>query len=389
MLKLKSVLFISGYLVAAMVAVALPPGSAHAIETSAREAVVIDMETGTTLYQKDADAPMPPASMSKLMTIYAVFERLKDGRLSLDDTFRVSENAWRKGGAKTGGSTMFLEPGKRVRIEDLIRGVVVQSGNDACIVLAEGISGSEEAFAAELNEQAHNLGMTQSTFKNATGWPDPEHLTTARDLARLAQRTIEDFPDYYHYYSEKKFTFNGITQSNRNPLLYKGMGADGLKTGHTEAAGYGLTASAMRGERRLIVVVNGLESKKARSMEPERLLDWAFREFDNYALFKKGEQVEEAEIWLGEVGTVPLVINQDVMLTWPKKSRRDMKVTVRYQGPVPAPVALGQAIATLEITAPGVETMTIPLVAGNNVNRLGFFGRLGAAINSLIWGRSG
>lgn len=386
MSRSKATPYILSFLLLAALAV---PSRSWAIETQAREAIVIDAETGATLFEKNADTPMPPASMSKMMTIHMVFERLKDGRLSLDDTFRVSENAWRKGGAKTGGSTMFLEPGKRVTVEELIRGVIVQSGNDACIVLAEGLGGSEDSFAAEMTEVARAMGMENSTFKNATGWPDPEHLTTARDLAILAQSTIRDFPKFYSYYSEKKFTFNGITQSNRNPLLYKSMGVDGLKTGHTSEAGYGLTASAKRGERRLIVVANGMESKKMRSAEPERLLDWAFREFGNYRLFTKGEQVEEAEIWLGKEGVVPLLIDREVFLTLPKKARRKMKVAVHYQGPIPAPVTKGQAIATLEITAPGTEAMTIPLVAGKDVAQLGFIGRLGAAINSLIWGRSG
>ena len=365
--------------------------SAQAIETKAREAILLDVETGTVLFEKDADLPMPPASMSKIMTIYMVFERLKDGRLSLDDTFRVSENAWRKGGWATGGSTMSLEPNERVRVEDLILGVIVQSGNDASIVLAEGISGSEEAFANEMNERGREMGLTGSTFRNATGWPHAEHLSTARDLATIARRTILDFPEYYPYYSIKEFTLEGkpsANRFNRNPLLRRNMGADGLKTGHTLEAGYGLTASAKRGDRRLIVVVNGLESKKERGDEPEKLLDWGFREFNNYALFRAGETVDEAEIWLGTQATVPLVIDRDVKLTLPRKARRNMKVTVRYEGPVPAPIAKGQTVATLEITMPDVEPLTIPLLAGEDVAQLGFFGRLGAAVNTLLWGRS-
>jgi len=243
---------------------------ARALETPERHVYLVDTTTGAVLMNKNGDAPMAPASMSKLMTLFMVFERLQDGRLSLDDKFYVSENAWRKGGAKTGGSTMFLEPSMRVRVEDLIRGIIVQSGNDPGIGGAEALAGSEEAFAQEMTDKARELGMTGSTFKNSTGWPDPEHRLTAHDLARLAQLTAERFPEYYHYYSEQSFVFNGIKQSNRNPLIYKDMGADGLKTGHTEESGYGLTASATRKDRRLVLVVNGLSSKKMRSSEAER-----------------------------------------------------------------------------------------------------------------------
>ena len=218
----------------------LPP--ALAIETIAKQAFLIDMTTGEVLFEKNADQPMAPASMSKMMTAYMIFERLRDGSLTLEDTFTVSENAWRKGGAKSGGSTMFLEPGKRVKLEDLLRGIIVQSGNDACIVVAEALASSEAAFAEEMTVRAKELGLQNTVFKNATGWPDPEHLTTAQDLALLAKRTITDFAEYYHYYAEKEFTYNTIRQINRNPLLYKNIDVDGLKTGHTVESEYGLTA---------------------------------------------------------------------------------------------------------------------------------------------------
>lgn len=362
---------------------------AKAIETLAKQVVLMDAETGAVLFDKNANEPMAPASMSKLMTIYMVFERLRDGRLSLDDTFRISENAWRKGGAKSGSSTMFLVPGKRVRVEDLIRGIIVQSGNDACIVIAEGISGSEEAFAEEMTERAKQLGLTASTFKNSTGWPNPEHRMSPKDLAVLAKLTIEHFPEYYHYYSEHSFVYNGIKQNNRNPLIYKDMGADGLKTGHTKESGYGLTGSATRGERRLILVVNGLTSKKERAREPERLLEWGFREFGNYALFGGGEVVEEAQIWLGKEPTVQLIIKNDLKLTLHKKSRREMKVAVNYQGPIPAPVKKGDMLATLTVSAPGEKTIEVPLVAANDVEQLGLIGRLIAAFKHILWGSSG
>lgn len=363
--------------------------AAQAIETTASSTIIVEVETGETLLEKDADAPMPPASMSKLMTLYMLFDRLKAGALSLDDKFRVSENAWRKGGAKSGSSTMFLEPKKRVRVEDLIRGIIVQSGNDACIVVAESISGSEAAFATEMTEKARELGMSQSRFANSTGWPDPNHRMSPRDLALLAGRLIDDFPEYYHYFSELEFTYNGIRQTNRNPLLYKEMDADGLKTGHTEESGYGLVASAKRRERRLILVVNGLPSKRARSAEPERLLEWAFREFANYALFKAGDTVEEAEIWLGQTPRVPLVIKTNVHLTLPRKDRRKLDVRVRYQGPIPAPIQKGQEIAKLVISTPSKGVQEFPLVAGADVAQLGVVGRLWAALQTILWGESG
>ena len=376
-------------LCAVLVAFLLDVAPAKAIETLAKQVVLMDAETGTILFDKDADVPMPPASMSKLMTVFMVFERLRDGRLSLDDTFRISENAWRKGGTKSGSSTMFLVPGKRARIEDLIRGIIVQSGNDACIVIAEGISGSEEAFAGEMTERAKQLGLTSSTFKNSTGWPHPEHRMSPKDLALLAKHTIEQFPEYYHYYSERSFVYNGIKQNNRNPLIYKEMGADGLKTGYTQESGYGLTGSATRGDRRLILVVNGLSSKKERAREPERLLEWGFREFGNYALLGAGEVVEEAQVWLGKKATVQLIIENELKLTLHKKSRREMKVAVNYQGPIPAPVKKGDVLATLSISAPGEKTIDIPLVAAVDVEQLGLMGRLVAAFKHILWGSSG
>lgn len=363
---------------------------ARALDTPATHVYLVDTTTNAVLMNKNGDAPMAPASMSKLMTLFMVFERLQDGRLSLDDKFYVSENAWRKGGAKTGGSTMFLEPSMRVRVEDLIRGIIVQSGNDACIVVAEALAGSEESFAQEMTDKARELGMTGSTFKNSTGWPNPEHRLTAHDLARLAQLTAERFPEYYHYYSEQSFVFNGIKQSNRNPLIYKDMGADGLKTGHTQESGYGLTASAVRNDggkdRRLILVVNGLSSKKMRSTESERLLEWGFREFGNYALFKAGDVVTDASVWLGQKASVPLIIENDLTLTLPKRARREMKVKVSFEGPVPAPLHKGQRIGTLSITAPDVTPVEIPLLAGEAVEQLGLVGRLGAALDYILWG---
>lgn len=364
------------------------PLHAETIETNAREAILIDPTTDAILLSKDADVRMPPASMTKLMTVYLLFESIKDGRVSLDDKFRVSENAWRKGGAATGGSTMFLPPNSEVHVEDLIRGIVIQSGNDACIVVAENLAGSEEAFARRMTEKASAIGLTQSNFMNSTGWPDPEHYSSAHDLARLAERALRDFPEFHHYYAEKEFTYNGIRQANRNPLVYGYPGADGFKTGHTEAAGYGLTGTAVQDGRRLILVINGLPSNKDRATESARLLDWGFREFNNYALFKAGQTVDTAPVWLGTAPSVEMKIGHDLLLTMTRKSRRDMKVKVHYSAPVPAPIVAGQQIGTLTIEAPDFKTIEVPLTAAADVGQLGMFGRLGAALEFLLWGES-
>lgn len=368
-------------LILAMGLIGYPHSQASAFETSALQAAVVDMQTGATLMQKDADSAMFPASMTKMMTAYMLFERIKTGGLSLEDTFPVSEKAWRKGGSK-----MFVKVGDRVKVEDLIRGIVVQSGNDATIVVAEGIAGSESAFADLMTEKAHELGMSGTTFRNASGWPDPEHVTTARDLATLAVATIRNFPDLYKYYSEKSFTYNKIKQGNRNPLLYKGVGADGLKTGHTEASGYGLTGSAVRNGRRLVVVVNGLMSVKARSSESERIIDWAYRSWGNYKLFSQGDKVLDANVWLGAKETAPVLIQNDLLISMPRKARKKMKVSVKMEDPIPAPIAAGTKIATLVVVAPDFEAIEIPLVAGITVKRLGPVGRLNEAVRHLVWG---
>jgi D-alanyl-D-alanine carboxypeptidase (penicillin-binding protein 5/6) len=357
--------------------------TALALETLAKQVVLLDMTTGTVLFSKNADALMTPSSMSKIMTVYKLFERLKDGSLSLTDTFSVSEKAWRKKGSK-----MFVRVKSRVKIEDLIRGIIVQSGNDATIVVAEGLSGSEAAFADELNKTAKKLGMTNSNFVNASGWPDPGHLTTARDLAKLAVATIKDFPSFYHYYSEKSFTYNGIKQGNRNPTIYRNIGADGLKTGHTEAGGYGLTTSSIRKDRRLILVVNGLPSKKARATEPERLLDWGFREFKNYKLFKAGETITNVKVWMGDSGSIPILIKKDLVLTLKRHVRKGMKVKVVVNSPVSAPITKGDVLGILKIETPNHKSLEFPLVSGVSVKKLGLFSKLGAGIEYVLWGET-
>jgi D-alanyl-D-alanine carboxypeptidase (penicillin-binding protein 5/6) len=345
------------------------------VDTLARQAVIIDFDTGATLLEKNAEERMPPSSMSKLMTMYVVFDMLKAGRLQLDQQLPVSERAWRMGGSK-----MFVQIGTQVSVENLARGVIVQSGNDACIVLAEGISGSEAQFAELMNETGRRIGLRASNFRNSTGWPDPEHRMTARDLATLARRIITDHPDHYRFYNERSFRWHDITQENRNPTLARVPGADGLKTGHTEEAGYGLTASAVRGGRRLILVVNGLPTMRARAEESERLLEWGFREFDNAVIFRAHETVEEVPVYLGSRPTVPLVSGRDLVLTLPRQWRRNLQARLRYDAPVPAPITKGQEIGKLLVSGQGVPEMELPLIAGADVERLGLLPRIPAVI---------
>ncbi len=370
---------ICGAVIALLVAGNSAP--AQHFESSAEQVYLVDLNTGVVLLEKNADATMAPASMTKMMTAFLLFERLKEGSLSLEDTFPVSEKAWRKGGSK-----MYVDVGSRVKIEDLLRGIIVQSGNDASIVVAEGLAGSEDAFSAEMNQTALELGMSESTFFNSSGWPHPQHKTSARDLAILATATIREFPEFYHYYAEKIFSFNNIKQYNRNPLLRKVQGVDGLKTGRTTKSGYGLVASAERNGRRLVLVVNGLLSDRIRSTESERLLEMGFREWNNYNLFKAGEKIASANVWLGTVESVPLVIEEELTLTLRRRARRDMVLKLVYNEPIPAPLAKGDKIAKLLITIPRSETIEVPIVAGSKIERLGVVGRLGAAMNYLMWG---
>lgn len=369
-------------LILALLAAALSP-SAQAYDTPAHAAILVDVQSGQELYAKNPDLPLPPASMSKLMTVLMVFERLADGSLSLDDTLPVSEKAWRKPGSK-----MFVEVGSRVRVEDLLHGIIVQSGNDACIVVAEGLAGSEEAFAQQMTRRARELGLTNSTFKNASGWPDPEQLMSVRDLAKLATIIIETYPQYYAIFAEKEFTFSGIRQYSRNPLLFRDLGADGLKTGFTDDSGYGLTASAVRDGRRMVLVLAGLEHPSDRASESERLLEHGFRNFKNYQLFARGDAVDHADVWRGSTPSVPLVVQDDVWVSLTADGRRDLEVKVVYDGPIPAPVADGSQLAELEITAPGLEPRRVPLIAGESVQAASMFGRMTSAIGYLIWGPS-
>ena len=389
MAQLMRKLFGSGAVALALLFAGVASAAPPSFQTTAKQAILMDFDTGAVLYAKNADTPMFPASMTKIMTSILVFDELRAGRLQLDSTFRVSENAWRKGGSK-----MFVRVKDDIKVEDLLRGIIVQSGNDASIVVAEGLAGSEETFGVQMTERAREIGLQDTVFRNATGWPDPDHVTSARDLAKLAAYLIREYPDFYSYYSEKEFTYGKsldgkpITQGNRNPLLYKSVGADGLKTGHTEASGFGLTASAIRGDRRLVMVINGLNSVRARSSESERLINWGFQVFDNYPLFQAGETVENAKVWLGDAGTVPLVIEDELTITFPKSARRNMKVKVIYDSPIPAPFDAGMQVARLEVTAPDIEPIIRPLKTSQSVGQLAFFGRITSAINFIIFGAS-
>jgi len=345
---------------------------AHAlsIRTPATHAILIDVNTGTVLLNKKDNEHMPTSSMSKTMTLYVVFEALKQGYIKLGDKFHVSKKAW-----KMGGSRMFLDVGSSVTVEKLIQGVAVQSGNDATIVLAEGLAGTEEAFVDRMNLTAKELGMNNTHFMNASGWPHENHYSTARDLAILAQRTIEDFPEYYHYYGEKVFTYNKIKQPNRNLLLGRVEGADGVKTGHAEAAGYGMIASAIRNGRRLIAVVNGLKSIKQRAQESARLIEWGFRSFKNKKLYKSGDVVTNAKLWLGEKDEVPLVVKKDIDIVLPVFKQKDLKIKLVYNSPIKAPVEKGDSLAKLIIDVPEQAPIEVKLFAGANVKRKGLFSR--------------
>jgi D-alanyl-D-alanine carboxypeptidase (penicillin-binding protein 5/6) len=355
------------FVLAVCIVGAWPVVAAERFETKAKHALLMDAETGTVLFQKAADEPMPPASLAKLMTMLVVFEALKSGELTLDTEFMVSEDAWRRGGANSGGSTMFAKLGSSIKLSDLMRGIIVQSGNDACIVVAEGMAGTESTFADLMNAEARKLHLENSHFTNATGLPDPDQHVTARDLATIARHIIYDFPQYYEIYSETEFTWNKIRQHNRNPLLSMGIGADGLKTGYTEESGYGLVGSAVRNGQRLILVMNGLTSEKQRAEEARKLMEWGFNAFERISLFKSGEVVAAANVFGGDQATVPLVGKGPVDLFLPRGSRDLIKGRVVYQGPVPAPVDEGQEIGSLQISLDGEVLQETPLYADDDV----------------------
>ena len=364
-----------------LLALALAALPARAFETSATAAWVYDMTTGTVLMDKNADQPLPPASMSKLMTINMLFEALRDGRVTMETQFAVSSRA-----KAMGGSTMFLQETDRPTVNDLIHGMIVNSGNDACVVVAEGLAGTEEAFSAQMTERARALGMTNSTFANSSGWPDPNHRMSMRDLGILAQHLIEDFPEYYPIFAETEFNFMDRAPDNRfnrNPLLQLGVGADGLKTGHTQEAGYGLVGSARQGDRRIIFAITGLASEQARAEESERIVAWAFRQFSEKTVARGGLRVTDAEVHLGAADSVGLVPAEDVRLLVPALVQDKVTAEVVYNGPLIAPVTAGTPVAELIVHVPDLPDRRFPLVAEADVGTAGFTKRLTTAARAL------
>ncbi|MBT8475419.1 MAG: D-alanyl-D-alanine carboxypeptidase [Alphaproteobacteria bacterium] len=355
--------------------VALPAWAAF--ETRGTAAYIYDVTTGTVLFEKNAETPLPPASMSKLMTLNMLFEALRDGRVTLETEFQVSTKA-----RLMGGSTMFLDETDRPTVLELIKGIIVQSGNDACIVVAEGLAGTEDAFARLMNERAADLGMTGSTFVNSSGWPDPNHRMSMRDLGILATRLITEFPEYYGYFSMAEYDFDGRSPANRfnrNPILGLGIGGDGLKTGHTQEAGYGLVGSALQGKRRVVFVVTGLDSRAARAEESERMVSWAFRQFVERSAMKGGTVVADAEVWMGNHTQISLVAPEDVTLLMPATNAEITAGRVEYRGPLEAPISKGQPVAELVVPRDGLEDARIPLVSDRDVARGGFLPRLRTA----------
>ncbi|WP_052174863.1 D-alanyl-D-alanine carboxypeptidase family protein [Paracoccus sanguinis] len=361
-----------GALAAAILALTALP--AAAFDTTARAAWVYDVATGTVLMEKDADRAIPPASMSKLMTVYMLFEAIHEGRVSLDTRFPVSTKA-----RQMKGSTMFLNERDRPTVEELIKGIIVLSGNDACVVVAEGLAGTEEAFAREATARAKALGLTETHLTNASGWPDPQHRMSTHDLGVLAQHLITDFPELYKNFAIKEYAFDNrapANRHNRNPILGLGIGADGLKTGHTEEAGYGLVGSAVQDGRRVIFVLSGLGSEKARAEESERIVNWAFRQFTMKTVVPKGERVAWAPVWLGAARRVALTTQDGVNVLIPAGAASGVTAEAVFDGPIEAPITAGQRLGELVVTVPGSVQSRLPLVAADDVPRAGFMGRM-------------
>ena len=357
---------------------------AAAFDTQARAAMVVDQSTGTVLLSKNADDPLPPASMSKLMTLYVAFEAVRDGRLNLDDKLPVSQHAM-----SYGGSTMFLNTTDRVRVEDLLRGIIVLSGNDACAVIAEALSpdGTEAGFARYMTQRARQMGMTQSTFTNSNGWPQAGHRMSVQDLAILADRLIADFPEFYPLFAETEFAFDNRAPSNtqnRNPLLALNIGADGLKTGHTSEAGYGLVGSAVQGDRRVIFVVSGLDSAAQRASEAEAIVNWSFRQFAEKTIAQAETPITHAEVWMGRQPTVGLMPEQDLVVLLPVLAPSDLAAEVVYTGPITAPINRGQKLAELVVKPDDLPEIRLPLVADRDVPAGGFLVRVSTAASLLL-----
>ena len=353
----------------------------HAIETRAYSAVILDSNSNIILFEKNADVKQGPASMSKLMLTYIVFERLQNNTLSLDQEFLVSKKAW-----KYGGSKMFVNAGDMVSVNDLLKGIIIQSGNDACIVLAEGLSGSEENMVEEMNDKSIELGLTGSNFTNVTGWPHQDHYMTLRDIAHLSKLIIDKFPEYYYLFSVNEFTYNDIRQFNRNRLISID-GYDGLKTGRTTQSGFGIAASSKRNNRRIISVVNGLNTDKERINETKKLVNWAFREFITLDLYKAGDTIQSAKVWLGKEPFVPLVLNDDLVITIKKKNIDKYKIKLVYETPIISPIKKGDKIAKLHLIE-GDNTKTKDIYAGKNIDKISRFYRSFSIVNYLLFGVS-
>ena len=354
------------------------------LNTPAKQVILYDHEIKKILFEKNSNDFMKPASMAKIMTAYIVFDRLQEGSLTLEDKFVVSKNAWKKGGSRT-----FLKLNSEVTISDLLMGLIVQSGNDAAIVLAEGIAGSEEDFALQMNQYAKSLEMKNTYFTNSTGWPHEDLKTTASDLIILTEALINNFPMLYKLFVEKEFTFNNIRQPNRNPLLigrYKVSGADGLKTGHTKESGYGLIGSVVRQKRRITLVINGLNSMKQRGKESKRLIELAFRETYLLKIFQNKDVLSSANVWLGNKSKIELMAEKPFKILVNRSSLRMIKTSITWMDPVKAPVRIGQKIGTINISIPGSDPINLNLVSKDNVNGLGPIDKIKSAINYLMFG---
>ena len=369
----------------ALIFLSMPAYGQSGFDIKAPHAVILDAATGEVLFEKDAREPIAPASMTKIMTADVVFEALKNGSLTPETKFRVSEDAWRRGGVNSGSSTMFLEERSQVSVADLLMGVIVQSGNDACIVLAEGMAGSEEAFAQRMTDRARQLGLSTATFKNSTGWPHPDHKISALDLARLARKQIESFPEYYSLYGVKEFTWNGIKQNNRNPLLSRFIGADGMKTGKTDASGYGLVGSAMRGDDRRIIVINGLGSQSERRDVAVSLMEAAFSQFRIYNLHSQGEVLGKVDVYMGKAPSIGVALTEDIQKGLLIADRKKVKSEIIYTA-AKAPIAKGDLVAELKISLPGRPDETYNLVATEDVKRKGLFARAWTGLLANIRG---
>jgi D-alanyl-D-alanine carboxypeptidase (penicillin-binding protein 5/6) len=361
--------FVVAAIAAAQAAPAPAPKKDDSFQTSSPAAILIDPDSDSVLFEKNGDQPVAPASLAKLITLEYVFNELKQGRLKLDDTFTISENAWRKGGAPSHGSTMFAAIHSQVRVEDLIHGIIVDSANDACIAIAEGLAGNETAFGAMLTKRAREIGLENSTFTNAEGYPDPNLRVTVRDMAELARHIMRTYPDFYPYFAEREFTWNNIRQQNRNPLLAMGIGADGMKTGETAEAGFNLVGSAVQDNLRLIVVITGAKSDKERADEARKMLDFGFHGFEARVLFAEGQTIGEAKVFGGDTSYVPLVAPGTIRVMMPRNTNERLLARIVYTGPVPAPVSKGQPIGKLKVWRGDNLALEVPLTAAEDVGK--------------------